>query len=77
MDTVDITDQMNDLLEAYSLGEGGITVVDLDAWATADLNLLATLAEQMLEQRGEQRAERDDYSTLQGEYDASGLSGIE
>ena len=73
-DFVDLTDEFNDLLEAYSIGEEPAAVVDLDAWSSADLNRICELSEQVLTLRGEQRSTPSEFPfDAAGEYDGSGL----
>jgi hypothetical protein len=63
-DTVDLTDTFNDLVEHYTgeLGVGECGVVDLDAWATEDLEMVIRIFERAIEERAnEQAAIRDSY----------------
>lgn len=54
IDIVDITDELNAILDEYAMGEES-GVVDLDAWATCDLADAHRLIGQALEIRAGER----------------------
>ena len=48
-DAADLTDQFNELLEEYTVGEeGSFAVVDFDSWSTDDLRRVQELVIQVL-----------------------------
>lgn len=57
-DVMDLTDQLGDLLSEYGVAEGAGEVVDLDAWATQDLQACMKIFEQALELRAGQEIAR-------------------
>lgn len=63
---VDLTDQFNDILSEYDVGDHA---VDLDAWSTWDLMDVLQLMEQALLLRGEELPVRPDTSDAEKEYD--------